>query len=197
MPVTTILARLSAAIVVALAAAPPAALAAADAFLRIEGVEGQSMDPKHKGWIEVESYSLGASSASVLGKGASGGGAGKAGVHAFSITKTTDKVSAQLMLAAASGKHFKKVVLQIRKPGGDLQPYLTYTFGDVFITSFTPSGGGAHAAESVTFAFNSMTASYEAQVGPKSPVVGPPKSAVRSPPTTVMPKGRAGAAGWR
>ena len=34
-------------------------MAIVDYFLQIAGVEGESMDSKHKGWIEVDSWSWG------------------------------------------------------------------------------------------------------------------------------------------
>jgi len=46
-----------------------------DYFLRIDGVPGSSTDAKHKGEIEVESFSFGVSNQASPGTGA-GGGAG-------------------------------------------------------------------------------------------------------------------------
>ena len=47
-----------------------------------------------------------------------GGGAGKKStVHDIQITKLTDKSSPKLFLACATGEHFKKGTLVVRKAG--------------------------------------------------------------------------------
>jgi type VI secretion system secreted protein Hcp len=54
-------------------------MAAVDYFLRIDGIEGESADAKHKGEIDVLSWSWGASN---TGSGAgAGGGVGRASVQ--------------------------------------------------------------------------------------------------------------------
>ena len=51
-------------------------MAQVDYFLKIEGVEAESTDEKHKGEIELESFSWGQSNSGTAGKGG-GSGAGK------------------------------------------------------------------------------------------------------------------------
>jgi type VI secretion system secreted protein Hcp len=48
-----------------------------DAFLKLDGIDGESADAKYKGAIEILSFSWGVSNAGSHGSG-SGGGAGKA-----------------------------------------------------------------------------------------------------------------------
>lgn len=90
-----------------------------DAFLKFDGVEGESLDQEHQGWCEVASWSWGASQPGmkmVVGVGA--GRAGKASVSSFSITKRLDKASPELFLRSMSGKVFPKVELEIVRTGG-------------------------------------------------------------------------------
>jgi len=72
----------------------------ADYFLKINGIPGESQNPRHQGEIEVESFSW---SESYL---ASAGGTGKVHMQDLHITKPIDKASPLLMLACASGRHF-------------------------------------------------------------------------------------------
>ena len=53
-----------------------------DAFLKIEGIEGESTDKTHPGEIEIESFSWGVSNTGQRGSGG-GGGAGKAVIQDF------------------------------------------------------------------------------------------------------------------
>lgn len=116
-------------------------MAAVDYFLKIEGIDGESTDDKHKGEIEVQSWSWGATNAGTHGSGG-GGGTGKVHFQDFSITKHVDKASPKLMLACASGEHIKKAVLTCRKAGKEQQEYLKITMSDVLISSF--QDGSSH-----------------------------------------------------
>ena len=65
-----------------------------DAFLKIEtpNVAGESTDSKHKGEIEIYSFSLGASNPTTIGSATGGAGAGKVSLSSFNFMKKTDKV---------------------------------------------------------------------------------------------------------
>ena len=75
-----------------------------DAFLKLDGIEGESADHKHKGEIEVLSFSWGISNAGTQASGG-GGGAGKVSVHDFSIVKMIDSTSPLLFEKCCSGEH--------------------------------------------------------------------------------------------
>jgi type VI secretion system secreted protein Hcp len=113
--------------------------------------------------IEVDSWSFGASQTSTAGRG-SGGGSGKQAVHDIQITKSVDKASPLLFKACASGQHFKKVTLSLRKAGGT-QPYLTITMSNVLISSYQQSNGGGKPTESVSLNFTKIEFKNSAQNG--------------------------------
>src|SRR5258708_13968717 len=94
-----------------------------DAFLKIDSIKGESADAKHKGEIDVLSFSWGATQSSVSATGG-GGGAGKVHVQDFVITKKTDSSSPLLFLTCASGSHIKEVNFVVRKAGGMQLEYL-------------------------------------------------------------------------
>lgn len=61
-------------IVVVVAAVP--VFAAVDAFLKIDGIQGEAADPGHKDWIEIYSFSWGVTNPSTMAAHGTGGGAG-------------------------------------------------------------------------------------------------------------------------
>src|SRR5262249_32824123 len=92
-------------------------------------------------------------------------GQGKVTVHDISITKKSDRASPLLFQAAATGRHFPKVTLHVRKAGGD--GYLTYVLEDVLVSSAHASSGGHRPTESVTLSFARTTT----QSGMPGPVI--------------------------
>ena len=86
-----------------------------DTFLKIDGIEGESTDDKHKGWIEILSYSWGESQMVSRTASSSGGGtSARVDMQDLSVVKTLDKSSPLICLACAEGKHIKEVTLQGR-----------------------------------------------------------------------------------
>ena len=49
----------------------------AEYFLKLSGIEGESQDSKHKGEIEIESFSWGLTNSASAAHAGGGGGAGK------------------------------------------------------------------------------------------------------------------------
>ena len=118
-------------------------MAAVDYFLRIDGIQGESTDDKHKGEIDVDSWSWGESHTAAPGAG--GGAAGKVQIQDFHFVMRVNKASPKLLLACASGQHLKSAHLSCRKAGKAQQEFLTYTFSDVLVSSY--QAGGAEAAD--------------------------------------------------
>ncbi len=116
-------------------------MAAVDYFLKIDGIEGESLDNAHKNEIDVLSWSWGLSLPAVQGAAGGGAGAGKAQMQDFHFTANTSKASPKLMLATATGQHIKEAVLTCRKAGGDRQvEFLKYTMSDCLISSYQIAG---------------------------------------------------------
>jgi type VI secretion system secreted protein Hcp len=184
---TGFIARLAAAAVLALIVVPGSAWAAVDAFLKLEGVPGESKSPGHTGQIEIYSWSFGATNPTVSAatvSHAAGGGAGKVNLHEFKITKSVDSASPVLFRAAATGQHFQRAVLYVRKAGGEQQPYLVYTFTNVMVSSVQHGGGGGdgRGTETITFNYEGMAVS-SAPADPRRPTAPLPKTT-----TTLAPK---------
>lgn len=114
-----------------------------DAFLKIEGVDGESADDKHKNEIEVLSFSWGVTQPRSGAASTAGSlSAERAQFHDLIVTKALDKATPKLAIACASGEHFKGARLELCRAGGDKEPYMEYKLTDVMITSVTPGGSG-------------------------------------------------------
>lgn len=116
-------------------------MAHVDYFLKIEGVDGESTDDKHKGEIDLESWSWGESQGGSHSSGG-GGGAGKVSMQDFHFVMKVNKASAKLLLGCATGEHFKSAVLTCRKAGKDQQEFLKIKLSDLLISSYQTGGSG-------------------------------------------------------
>ena len=108
---------------------------AADYFLKIEGVDGESQADGHTGEIEVAAFSI---ANAQVGSASSGGGAGtgKVQFEDMVLTSRVNKASPTLMLACAQGRHFPKASLTARKAGEGQQDYLTITMTDLIVSGY-------------------------------------------------------------
>jgi type VI secretion system secreted protein Hcp len=149
-------------------------MAAVDYFLKIDGIEGESTDAKHKGEIDVESWGWGATQSGTMQYGG-GGGAGKVAMQDFHFVMRHSKASPKLMLACASGEHIKKATLTCRKAGKDQQEFLKIDFSDLLVSSFQTGGSanGIIPTDQVTLNFAKIEHEYkeqEATGGLKGPI---------------------------
>ena len=154
---------LTAAIAAIALALPLNAIAAFDAFLKLDGVEGESTDAGHKGEINIDSWSFGATHGTSAGGSASGQAAGRSCFSDLNVTKRFDKASPVLFLKLATGAHIPKGVITVRKAGGTQQEYLVLTMSDVIISSIQHGSGGDSPTESVSFNYSALNIEYHPQ----------------------------------
>lgn len=141
-----------------------------DMFLKLDGIPGESVNDKHKDWIELLSFSHGISqpaSASATVGGASS--AGRANFGDFMVLKVLDKASPKLAEAVSTGKHIREVVIELAYKTGEMQRFMRYTLSDVLVTSVSASSstesnsfssGGDRPVESVSFAYAKIQWTY-------------------------------------
>jgi type VI secretion system secreted protein Hcp len=112
-----------------------------DAFLKVDGIPGESTDDKHKDWIEVKSFNFHMKQPTSQ-SASTAGGASAERVHFgdFTIVKTIDKASPKLALVCADGTHIKEVILSICRAGGDKVKYMEYKLSNCIVSEYHPSG---------------------------------------------------------
>jgi type VI secretion system secreted protein Hcp len=111
------------------------------AYIKFEGIEGESQNADHKGWSEIVSFSQGFNNP-VSGTGTTRG-RGAVAVQDFIIVKQVDKASPKLAEAICQGKAFAKVEIHLTGPsaGSACQgTFYAYELKNVVITSYKVTG---------------------------------------------------------
>ncbi|MGH3079049.1 MAG: Hcp family type VI secretion system effector [Gaiellaceae bacterium] len=137
---------------------------AVDYFLKIDGVPGESVDAKHKGEIQLESFSWGETRPGGMAFGG-GGGAGKVQMQDLVVAMVVSKASPKLMLGCATGKHYKEAVLTARKAGKAQQEFLVFKLKDVIVTSYQTGGSadGDVPVDQAALGFSTIQMEYRPQ----------------------------------
>jgi type VI secretion system secreted protein Hcp len=138
-------------------------VAAVDYFLKIDGIEGESRDARHKGAIELESFSWGEASTGQQ-PGGGGGGAGKVRIGDLRVVMKLNKASPLLLLACASGQHLKQVMLTTGRPGKMAGDFLVYKLSDVLVSAYNTAGTREGApTDEIAFSFARIEVEYRPQ----------------------------------
>jgi len=146
-----------------------------DAFLKIDGIPGESADKVHKDEIDLVSFSWGETNTGQATAG--GGGAGRSVAQDFHFVHHVDKATPLLFFACASGQHIKTATLTCRKAGGTTTTgaaaaapakpgeFLVIKMTDIIITSFSEAGVSAddRPEDSVSLNFVQMEVDYTPQ----------------------------------
>jgi type VI secretion system secreted protein Hcp len=140
-------------------------MAAVDYFLKLEGIDGESADSKHKGEIDLHSWSWSEHQTGAHAAGG-GGGAGKVSMADFHFTMNVNKATPKLMLACATGEHIKKATLICRKAGKEQQEYLKVTMSDLLVSSYQTGGSASSSVlplDQVSLNFAKIEFEYKPQ----------------------------------
>ena len=137
---------------------------AVDMFLELKGIDGESVDDKFKGKMDILAWSWGMSQSGTTHMGG-GGGAGKVSVQDISVTKWVDKASPLLMLFCSNGKHVAEGTLTVRKAGEKPLEYMKIKMTDIIITAVSTGGSGGEdrLTENVTLNFAKVEYAYVEQ----------------------------------
>jgi type VI protein secretion system component Hcp len=147
------------------------AYAASIYFLEIDGIKGESTDPRHKDWIDINSFSWGISSAASVGPGA-GASSNKASLSPLSWTQNLDMSVPPVFGGVASGKPYRRATLEVAKATG---VYFQMVFDDVILTSLNIDGVGDMPGVSGALEYAKLTMTYRPQKDDGSfdaPIVG-------------------------
>ena len=134
---------------------------ATDMYLKLDGIEGESLDSAHSAEINVLSFDYGTTQSATAHEGG-GSTSGRADVHDMTLVKHVDKSSPLLFHLACSGTHIAKAVLSVRKAGGKAPvDYLVITLEQVLVSSFKGGAQGSADRVSETLVLNFATIKVE------------------------------------
>ncbi len=135
-----------------------------DYYVLIDQVTGESQAQDMQNYIEVQSFSFGASNpADIGGKGLS---AGKVSLTEFSFACDLDSSSYQILKDLYNGQPIATVTFKGRKSGGGANPYvyLIVTMSNCFITSHSTGGGSTGVpSQNVSLAYEKIQFEYYTQ----------------------------------
>ena len=114
------------------AVAPSRADDSVRAFLKIDGIKGQSTNAKHIDEIDVAAFKLGVLQSLSDSTAGGGAGVGKPTFAPVTIFKGLDTASPLLFLACATGQHKPQAVLTLSERGRDT---FVIRLSDVIVTS--------------------------------------------------------------
>jgi type VI secretion system secreted protein Hcp len=135
-------------------------MAAVDYFLKLDGIDGESNDSKHKDEIEIQSWSWGETNTVSQIEGG-GGGAGKVQFQDFHFTNLISRASPQLFQKCATGEHIKFAILSARKSGGGQQDFLHIKIEDVLVSSYQSGGANTDSLPTDQFSLNFAKIDYD------------------------------------
>lgn len=127
-------------------------------YMEYEGIKGDVTAEGHIDWIEVNSFQWG------VGRGVTspiGGSkdreASAPSISEITITKVSDKASANLLREALWGEG-KKVKFDFCKTDKDkFQPYYQFELEEVLVSGYSLSSGGDRPQESLSLNFTKIT----------------------------------------
>lgn len=137
-----------------------------DGFIKIEGIEGESSDAKHVGWIEVTSYGVAhVQNISSTASSAGGASAERADFSEFTFSKFIDKASPLLALACASGTHIDSIIVELYRVGGERMKFMEYKLTNCIISSVKAESKGERffPKEHININFGTIEWSYTQQ----------------------------------
>jgi type VI protein secretion system component Hcp len=120
-------------------------IAAADTYLLVPGVAGDSTEASHKGWIRVASFDFAVKSSTTIGSATGGAGAGKASGETLKLAIPTGTWSRELVNTMVRGQHYTQLVIDHVNPDG--RPSVRITLGTFFPTLYRNAPGAKTAAQ--------------------------------------------------
>jgi len=140
---------------------------AADIYLQIDGVKGESQDSKHTGWIECDSVSWAVTQPRSANASSNGGHtAERCEMTEISISKMADLTSPLLLQLCAQGKTIPKAKFELMRADGAGEPikYYEIELENVLIAHVAPSvAAGSIMGESIGLKFSKVRWKYTQQ----------------------------------
>ena len=140
---------------------------AADYYLKIAGIDGESTDRVHPRWIELinVTWEIG------VARGIAGCTPGRecrgnAASEHVTITKAVDRTTPEFSMARQAARRFPSAVLHLVKSGAVVG---IYTFQGLAVTEYREIHQGGRPTEQITMTFQKVEWSHATQGGPLPP----------------------------
>jgi type VI secretion system secreted protein Hcp len=146
----------------------------AEMFLILDGIEGESLDQKYAGKIEIKNWEWHTTN-NVRWDINQGGQSTKVDIKDIELKKICDKSSVTLYQCCVTGKHIKNGKIVCRKNDGDSKvEYLIVTLTDIMVTKVDWMGDGQSPSldENVGLSFAEFRLDYSVQVDSGNPSGG-------------------------
>lgn len=112
-----------------------------NAFLKIDGIDGESEDKGHEKWIQLLSFSHKVRQPGTnIGGGGARSSSGAVEHGDFTFTKYVDAATPLLFLRACDSNNIKKVTLEVCRQVDTKLAYLVYTFEPCLISGVSIGG---------------------------------------------------------
>ena len=137
-----------------------------DSYMQIDGLKGDATDSTHKDWIEIQSFNHTITQPASATAASSGGATYARAKHEdFEVTKEIELSSAKLYEMCSSGKHIKKVVIDLMRSSGDAPvKYMSIEMDEVIISKVAMTGNvGGAPTELVAFNYGVIKWTYTQQ----------------------------------
>lgn len=138
-----------------------------DAFLKIDGIPGESTDSKHTDWIEILHFDHKMEQpASVTASSTGGATAERVNHGTFNIVHLLDKASPKLYEACCTGRHIREVTLELCRAGGDKVKYMEIKMEQVLVSKVTSDGScneEGFPSEKIRFSYGKIKWVYTQQ----------------------------------
>lgn len=129
-------------------------------FLKIAGIDGESKDSQHRGWIDIERWDFDASQPGNMANGG-GGGAGKVVYSDLTVFTDADKATPALFGYASGGKHIPKIELSVCKAGGNQTEFIRITLEEALVTHCGYSGAASRENVPVIYKFQAARIKHQ------------------------------------
>jgi type VI secretion system secreted protein Hcp len=133
-----------------------------DAFLKLDGIKGESQVKGFEDQIQIESFHWGV--AEVISQSGGGGGAvaGRPTKKDFLFTAASSKASPLLFQTCVSGKHITEGTLTLRSAGGSQTNFSTIKLTELLIAAYDQAGDedGSVPMDEVSINFTEIDFTY-------------------------------------
>jgi type VI secretion system secreted protein Hcp len=141
----------------------PGTAAADSAFLRLDGIPGESTSARFENQIDVTAFTWGITTSNSPA-GGGGAGTGRTTFDDLAVIKAVDAASPPLFAAAAAGRHVSDATLTVVTSGANPAAYLRYCLHDLTVASVKQDEARAERpVETVTFRYGQFAMAYGRQ----------------------------------